>query len=184
MNLIHFFILIGLIGLVVAILLNHRRLVKKTQLQLKERFIQIDLELQKRNVRIPELIEISKSSLSQERPLLEAVVQTRNQASSALQKASLDPSSSEAINTLHLAEKEFQETLRQFLNKISTQANLMNQPKMVELLKIETDSQKKISTAIESYNHSITNYNNHFEHFPGSLLTPLLGLEKATPFRL
>jgi LemA protein len=182
MAFIHFLILIGVLGSFLFFLLNHLRRLKKAQAQFKMAFVQIDLELQKRNLRIPELIEISKSTLSQERALLELLVKNRNEASAALQKAAIDPSGTESIQRLHQAEKEFQIVLAEFLQKTAIQSNLMNQPQYIELLKTERESQKQIQSAIESYNLSATDYNNHCNRFPGSLLTRLLGFEKATLF--
>ncbi len=165
------------LSLVGVQLLNHRRLLKNTQLQFKESFIQVDLELQKRNAGVPELIEISKKYLLQERPLLEQLVHARNRATAALQKVTVNPLNCELIKELCLTEVEFQQAHTQFLMTASSNPLLMEQPKMIDLLKSATHSQNQIALAIESCNQSLSHYNQQREKFPFVLFSIILGFQ-------
>ncbi len=176
MILIPILLLIAILGFY---LWNLSRSLKKAQVQIRAAFIQVDLELQKRNSRIPEFIEISKKALAQERPLLESLVHKRNEASAALQIATVNPFDQEIMSSLCLKEKEFQKVLTLFLNLLSTQEKLLTQPKLIELLQAEKNSQDQIRTTIESYHQSISPYNRAQEPFPASVLSSFLGFHKA-----
>ncbi len=171
--------LLLLIGIFGFYLWNLSRSLKKAQNQIRAAFIQVDLELQKRNARIPEFIEISKKNLAQERPLLESLVQKRNEASAALQRATIHPFDQEIMNSLCLKEMEFQKVLTLFINLLSTQEKLLTQPPLIELLQTEKNSQHQIRTTIESYNQSISQYNLAQEPFPAFILCSFLGFHKA-----
>ena len=57
----------------------------------KNAFSQIDVQLKRRYDLIPNLIEVAKGYMGHERATLEAVVQARNQAVAAQQKAASNP---------------------------------------------------------------------------------------------
>ncbi len=57
----------------------------------KNAFSQIDVQLKRRYDLIPNLIEVAKGYMAHERTTLEAVVQARNQAVAAQQKAAANP---------------------------------------------------------------------------------------------
>jgi LemA protein len=73
-------------------------------IQLKNRFknafAQIDVQLKRRYDLIPNLVKTAKGYMKHEREALEAVIKARNQASSAMEKASADPGNTEAIQGL------------------------------------------------------------------------------------
>lgn len=63
----------------------------------KNAFAQIDVQLKRRYDLIPNLVETAKGYLKHERETLEAVVQARNQAASAMQGAAANPGQAAAM---------------------------------------------------------------------------------------
>src|SRR3954469_1167943 len=57
----------------------------------KNAFSQIDVQLKRRYDLIPNLVEVAKGYMSHERETLEAVINARNQAVNAQQRASSNP---------------------------------------------------------------------------------------------
>src|SRR2546428_12265648 len=70
----------------------------------KNGFAQIDVQLKRRYDLIPNLVETAKGYLKHERQTLEAVIQARNQASSAAQRAAARPGDPAAMRDLVGAE--------------------------------------------------------------------------------
>src|SRR5580692_1471494 len=70
----------------------------------KNAFSQIDVQLKRRYDLIPNLIEVAKGYMAHERTTLEAVVQARNQAVVAQQKAAANPGDPAAMSGLSAAD--------------------------------------------------------------------------------
>jgi LemA protein len=85
--------------LVLGTILIYNKLVDLKN-RFKNAFAQIEVQLKRRYDLIPNLIEVAKGYLAHERETLEAVVNARNQASSALQAAARDPGSADAMAKL------------------------------------------------------------------------------------
>src|SRR4051812_30417998 len=70
----------------------------------KNAFSQIDVQLKRRYDLIPNLVEVAKKYMEHERQTLEAVIQARNQALIASDKAKADPGNAMAVKGLIGAE--------------------------------------------------------------------------------
>ena len=66
----------------------------------KNAFSQIDVQLKRRYDLIPNLVEVAKGYIKHERETLEAVINARNAAYSAGQKAATNPGDREAMQAL------------------------------------------------------------------------------------
>ena len=74
-------------------------------------FSQIDVQLKRRNDLIPNLVEVAKGYMGHERETLEAVVQARNAAVNAQQRAANNPGDPSAMSSLAAAEGQLGGTL-------------------------------------------------------------------------
>ena len=77
----------------------------------KNAFAQIDVQLKRRYDLIPNLVDTAKGYMKHERETLEAVINARNQASSAGQNAAANPGNPEAMKGLLGAEAVLTGTL-------------------------------------------------------------------------
>ncbi len=95
-----FVVLIVVIAMVAGI---YNRLVRLRN-RFKNAFAQIDVQLKRRYDLIPNLVETAKGYMKHERETLEAVIQARNQASSAASAAASNPGDPQAMKSLMGAE--------------------------------------------------------------------------------
>ena len=96
-------LLAGVLIVIMMIVRLYNRLVTGRN-RFKNAFAQIDVQLKRRYDLIPNLVETAKAYMAHERQTLEAVIQARNTAVSAEQKASADPADAEAVKGLIAAE--------------------------------------------------------------------------------
>src|SRR5271156_5246289 len=102
------FALATIVGIVIVVAILYAVGVFNTLVTLRNRyknaFSQIDVQLKRRYDLIPNLIEVAKGYMAHERTTLEAVVEARNHAVAAQQKAAANPGDPVAMSGLSAAD--------------------------------------------------------------------------------
>lgn len=141
----------------------------------KNSFAQIDVQLKRRNDLIPNLVETAKGYLKHERETLEAVIQARNQAVTAGQRAASDPGNPDAMNQLNGAESMLSGALGRLFALSEAYPDLKANQNMAQLTEELTSTENRVAFARQAYNDSATEYNTYRQTFPPVVFANMLG---------
>ncbi len=181
------FIVLGLLVLVlilVAMVVGvYNRLVRLRN-RYKNAFAQIDVQLKRRYDLIPNLVETAKGYMKHERETLEAVIQARNQASSAASAAAANPGDPEAMQGLVGAETALTGTLGRLFALAEAYPDLKANQNMAQLMEELTSTENKIGFSRQAFNDSVTTYNTATQVFPAVLLAGMFGFSAADLFEI
>jgi LemA protein len=150
----------------------------------KNAFAQIDVQLKRRYDLIPNLVETAKAYMAHERQTLEAVIQARNQASAASQKAAANPADPGAMRGLLGAEAALSGALGRLLVTVERYPDLKANQTMAQLMEELTSTENKIAFARQAYNDSVMGYSTYREKFPAALLAGAMGFQEAVLFEV
>ena len=150
----------------------------------KNAFAQIDVQLQRRNDLIPNLVETAKGYLQHERETLEAVIQARNGAVSGLKAAAANPADAAAVQQLSGAETQLAGSLGRLFAVAEAYPDLKANQTMMQLSEELTSTENKVAFARQAYNDSVMGYNNRREVFPNSLLAGMFSFLPAAPLEI
>lgn len=150
----------------------------------KNGFAQIDVQLKRRYDLIPNLVEVAKGYMQHERGTLEAVINARNQASSAAQQAAANPGDAAAIGALAGAESALSGSLGRLFALAEAYPDLKANQTMAQLMEELTSTENKVSFARQAYNDAVTTYNTARETFPTLLIAGSFGFTEATLFEI
>ncbi len=145
----------------------------------KNAFAQIDVQLRRRYDLIPNLVETVKGYMTHEKGTLEAVIQARNAAYSAGQKAAAKPGDPQAMRDLSAAEGQLNGALGRLLAITESYPDLKANTTMQTLQEELTSTENKISFARQSYNDAATAYNVRRQSFPTNLFANTFGFFPA-----
>lgn len=181
MNSFTVFLLIVLVALGVAFMLAvsvYNRLVTQRN-RYQNAFSQIDVQLKRRYDLIPNLVETARGYLKHERETLEAVIQARNQASSASQRAASNPGEAGAMQGLAAAEGLLGGALGRLMVVAEQYPDLKADQTMAQLSEELTTTENKIAFARQAYNDAAMTYNTQTEVFPASVLAGMFNFQRA-----
>ncbi len=150
----------------------------------KNAFAQIDVQLKRRNDLIPNLVETAKGYMKHERETLEAVIQARNQAVAAGQRAANDPGNADAMNQLNGAESLLSGALGRLFALSESYPDLKANQNMLSLQEELTSTENKIAFARQAFNDSVMQYNTQRETFPTVLFAGMLNFQEAQLFEV
>jgi LemA protein len=180
-------VLIGL-GVVAALLVLFGIGIYNTLVTLRNRyknaFSQIDVQLKRRYDLIPNLVEVAKGYMAHERGTLEAVINARNQAITAQQRAAANPGDPAAMNSLGAAEAQVSGTLGRLFALAESYPELKANQNMLALQEELTSTENKVAFARQAFNDAVMSYNTQREQFPAVLLAGLLGFAPAQLFEI
>lgn len=147
-------------------------------------FSQIDVQLKRRHDLIPNLVETAKGYMTHERETFEAVIQARNQAQSAGQQASKNPSDASAMKGMMGAESSLSGALGRLMVTVEDYPELKADQQMQRLQEELASTENRIAFARQAFNDAVTSYNIKRETFPSVLIAGSLGFRPATLFEI
>lgn len=153
-------------------LLNSRR-------RIKYAFSQMDIQFKRRYELIPNMVEVAKGYMSQEREALEAVIAALNEAVTANSMASFHPLLGIAILHLAATEDRLTVSLGRMFAIADACPDLQSNPNMQRLAAELNDAENKISFARQAYNDCVLQYNESMQHFPGPVVANMFGFHTA-----
>lgn len=140
----------------------------KTRNWAQESFSQIDVQLQRRNDLIPNLVETVKGYASHEKETLDAVIKARQQL------IDLQNASPEVINQ---ASNVLSGSLSRLLAVAEAYPELKANTNFTELQRSLTDTEDKIAKARMLYNSSINQYNTKIQTVPNNIVASVSGFQ-------
>jgi LemA protein len=181
-------IILGVIVLIIVVLALYAVGIYNSLVKLRNRFknafAQIDVQLKRRYDLIPNLVETAKGYLKHERETLEAVIQARNAAASAGQKAADNPGDPGAIKGLIGAETALGGAMGRFFALAEAYPDLKANQNMMQLTEELTSTENKIAFARQAYNDSVMTYNTQREQFPAVIFAGMFNFGEAQLFEI
>jgi len=180
---------IGIVLVIVAVVLVlwlvgiYNRLVTLRN-RFKNAFAQIDVQLKRRYDLIPNLVEVAKGYLKHERETLEAVINARNLAYAAGQKAAANPADAAAVRGLMSAETQLTGVLGRLFAIAEAYPDLKANQTMMQLSEELTSTENKVAFARQAYNDAVMTYNTARETFPSVVFAGLFGFGPAQLFEV
>ncbi|MBX3419103.1 MAG: LemA family protein [Pirellulaceae bacterium] len=142
-------------------------------------FSQIDVQLKRRYDLIPNLVEMVKGYMKHEQDTLTKVIEARNLAISAGQRAAANPGDPSSMKQLASAESQLGGALSRLLMVAESYPELKANQNMMSLQEELTSTENKISFARQGYNDSVTEYNSAREVFPAVVFAGMMGFGPA-----
>jgi LemA protein len=150
----------------------------------KNAFSQIDVQLKRRYDLIPNLVEVAKGYMAHEKGTLEAVIQARNQAVSAGQKAAANPGDPDTMKALIGAETALTGAVGRLFALAEAYPDLKANQNMLALQEELTSTENKVSFARQAYNDAVMAYNTRRETFPTMFIAGMGGFGPAELFQI
>ena len=129
----------------------------------KNSFSQIDVQLKRRYDLIPNLVETAKGYMKHERETLEAVINARNSALTAHQKASGNPGDPAAMKDLASAEGVLAGTLGRLFALVENYPDLKANENMLQLQEELTSTENRVAFARQAFNNAVMAYNKELQ---------------------
>jgi LemA protein len=150
----------------------------------KNAFAQIDVQLKRRYDLIPNLVETAKGYMKYERETLEAVVAARQQAVTAVGKASANPGDPDAMKQLSGAEGQLTGALGRLFALAEAYPDLKANQNMAQLMEELTSTENKVAFSRQAYNDAVMTYNTGREVFPNVIVANFANFQPAQLFEV
>jgi len=176
---VEFIVILVIIAVIVFWVIQiYNRLVNLRN-RVRNAFSQIDVQLTRRYDLIPNLVEAVKGYMTHERETLEAVIQARNTAVGAQQKAAADPTDPDAIKALAAAETTLGGTLGRLFALAESYPDLKANENMMQFQEELATTENKVAFARQAFNDSVMTYNTACENFPNNTIAGMFNFKLA-----
>ena len=176
-------VLAGLVLLAIIVAGMYNKLITLRN-RFKNAFAQIDVQLKRRYDLIPNLVETAKGYMAHERDTLEAVIQARNQASSAGQQAAENPGDAAGMQGLMGAEAALTGAMGRMFALMEAYPDLKANENMKQLMEELTSTENKVAFSRQAFNDAVTAYNTARETFPTALIAGTFNFTEAQLFEI
>jgi LemA protein len=150
----------------------------------KNAFSQIDVQLKRRYDLIPNLVEACKGYMAHEKGTLEAVIQARNQAVTAEQRAAAQPGDPTAMKAMIGAETALTGALGRMFALAEAYPDLKANQNMLGLQEELSSTENKVAFSRQAYNDGVMTYNTKREQFPTMIIASAGGFGEAFLFEI
>ncbi|MCB0336655.1 MAG: LemA family protein [Bdellovibrionales bacterium] len=150
-------------------------LVKKKN-RVREALSGIDVQLQKRNDLVPNILTIANKFMEHEKELLTEVAALRARANQ-----DYDKTDSTAVKEHLQTAGQLSSSLGKIMIAVEAYPELKSDTTMMQAQQTYNEVEAQIAAARRFYNSTVTELNNAVEIFPGSLMAPMAGA-KLMPF--
>ena len=165
------FIVLIIVAIVILWLITLFNKLVSLRNQVKNAWSQIDVQLQRRNDLIPNLVETVKGYMTYEKGTLEAVINARNQSVAARQEVEKSGGPTEgSIKKLLTAENALQGTLSHLFALSENYPQLKANETMQRLQEELSSTENKIAFVRQAYNDQVMVYNTSQQEFPAVLI--------------
>lgn len=137
-------------------------------------FAQIDVQLKRRHDLVPNLVEVARRYLVHEAATLEAVIQARSRAQSAVAAAHAAPASAAAMGALAAAENALGSSLGRLMMVAENYPELKADATMQSLSEELTSTENRLGFARQAYNDQVLAFNDQATSFPALIVARLL----------
>ncbi len=162
-------VLVVLILLVGAAVSGYNGLIGKSE-EVNRARQDIDVQLQRRNDLIPNLVATVKGYASHEEAIFTAIAEAR---------AAMNNPSGMSVDELAQADAAMQSALSRLLVVVENYPDLKASQNFIGLQDQLEGTENRISVARTNYNEVVGRYNKAIRGFPGSLLAGMMGLSPA-----
>ena len=152
--------------------------------RVRNAFAQIDVQLQRRYDLIPNLVDTAKRYLEHERDTLTAVIEARNQAKTAEERAVAKPEDAARMRELAQAEGGLASALGRLFALSESYPDLKADGTMRDLMEELSSTENKVAFARQHFNDAVMYYNTYREQFPNTLIAAPTGFTEAEQLEL
>ncbi len=164
---------IGIVALIVVWVAVTFNSFVRLRNKVREAFSGIDVQLRRRHVLVPNLVQVVQGYAGHERQTLEEVVRARGSAAGA-----------DAIADREQSENGLSRSLDRLLVLVEAYPDLRADTNFRELHHDLVEIEEHIQYARRYYNGSVRDLNNRIEQFPANLLAPAFGMQRAEFFEV
>ncbi len=165
------FVIVAIIIIIALIVVKYYNDLVNGRNRVENAWSQIDVQLQRRNDLIPNIVETVKGYASHEKDTLNQVTEARASMANAT-----------TVKEVAEANNNITEALKSLFAVSESYPDLKANQNFIELQQELSDTEDKISYARQFYNDTVLKYNNLCQQFPSSIIASIFHFDKSEFF--